>query len=60
MHAHGAVRVGDGVRAVAAKYDREQSVPWDVIREARKWNLSGLEYIQKMGSDPEGMLGVID
>jgi acyl-CoA dehydrogenase len=47
------------IRPVAAKHDREQSVPWDVIREARKWNLSGLEYIQKMGSDPEGLLGVI-
>lgn len=47
------------MRPVAAKYDREQSVPWDVIREARKWKLSGLEYLQKMGSDPDGMLGVI-
>src|SRR3954467_12340759 len=47
------------IRPVAAKHDREQSVPWDAIREARKWNLSGLEHIQKMGSDPEGLLGVI-
>jgi alkylation response protein AidB-like acyl-CoA dehydrogenase len=47
------------IRPVAAKHDREQSVPWDVIREARKWQLSGLEYIQKMGSDPQGLLGVI-
>src|SRR5438067_4764140 len=47
------------MRPVAAKHDREQSVPWDAIREARKWNLSGLDYIQKMGSDPEGLLGVI-
>src|SRR3954469_18318050 len=47
------------IRPVAAKHDREQSVPWEAIREARKWNLSGLEYIQKMGSDPEGLLGVI-
>jgi acyl-CoA dehydrogenase len=47
------------IRPVAAKHDREQSVPWDVIREARRWNLSGLDYIQKMGSDPQGMLGVI-
>src|SRR5947208_2679633 len=47
------------IRPVAAKHDREQSVPWDAIREARKWNLSGLEYIQKMGSDPQGLLGVI-
>jgi acyl-CoA dehydrogenase len=47
------------IRPVAAKHDREQSVPWDAIREARKWNLSGIEYIQKMGSDPQGLLGVI-
>src|SRR3954469_19331216 len=47
------------IRPVAAKHDREQSVPWDAIKEARNWNLSGLEYIQKMGSDPEGLLGVI-
>ncbi len=47
------------IRPVAAKYDREQSVPWDVIREAREWNLHGLDYIQKMGSDPDGMFGVI-
>src|SRR4051812_25465396 len=47
------------IRPVAAKHDREQSVPWDAIKEARKWNLSGLEYIQKMGSDPQGLLGVI-
>src|SRR4051812_33370533 len=47
------------IRPVAAKHDREQSVPWDAIREARRWNLSGLDYIQKMGSDPQGLLGVI-
>jgi alkylation response protein AidB-like acyl-CoA dehydrogenase len=47
------------IRPVAAKYDREQSVPWDVIAEARKWQLSGLEYIQKIAGDPDGMLGVI-
>jgi acyl-CoA dehydrogenase len=47
------------IRPVAAKHDREQSVPWDAIKEARNWNLSGLDYIQKMGSDPQGLLGVI-
>jgi acyl-CoA dehydrogenase len=47
------------IRPVAAKYDREQSVPWPVIKEARNWKLSGLDYIQKMASDPEGLLGVI-
>jgi alkylation response protein AidB-like acyl-CoA dehydrogenase len=34
-------------------------VPWDVLKEARKWNLHGLDYIQKMATDPEGMFGVI-
>ena len=49
----------DVIRPVAAKYDREQSVPWDVIKEARQWNLHGLEYIQKVASDPDGLFGVI-
>jgi alkylation response protein AidB-like acyl-CoA dehydrogenase len=49
----------DVIRPVAAKYDREQSVPWDVIKEARKWNLQGLDYIQRMASDADGLLGVI-
>ena len=49
----------DVIRPVAAKYDREQSVPWDVIKEAREWNLHGLEYIQKVASDPDGLFGVI-
>jgi acyl-CoA dehydrogenase len=47
------------IRPVAPKYDREQSVPWDVIKEARKWDLHGLDYIQKMATDPEGIFGVI-
>ena len=47
------------IRPVAPKYDREQSVPWDVIKEARKWDLHGLEYIQKVASDPDGLFGVI-
>src|SRR5205823_594629 len=29
------------IRPAAARYDREQEVPWDVIREARKWDLHG-------------------
>ncbi len=47
------------IRPVAAKYDREQSVPWDVIKAAREWDLHGLEYIQKVASDPDGLFGVI-
>jgi alkylation response protein AidB-like acyl-CoA dehydrogenase len=47
------------IRPVAAKYDREQSVPWDVLNEARKWKLHGMEYLEKMATDPGGLLGVI-
>jgi len=47
------------IRPVAAKYDREQSVPWDVIKEARKWKLHGMDYLEKMANDPGGLNGVI-
>ncbi len=47
------------IRPVAAKYDREQSVPWEAIKAAREWKLHGLEHIMRMGNDPEGLLGVI-
>jgi acyl-CoA dehydrogenase len=47
------------IRPVADKHDREESVPWEVIKEARKWDLHGLDYIQKMASDPDGVFGVI-
>ena len=47
------------IRPAAPQHDRDQSVPWEVIAEARKWDLSGLEYIQKMASDPDGLFGVI-
>jgi acyl-CoA dehydrogenase len=47
------------IRPAAAKYDREQAVPYDVIKEARKWNLHGLELLQRMASDEGGLNGVI-
>jgi alkylation response protein AidB-like acyl-CoA dehydrogenase len=47
------------IRPVAAQHDREQSVPWEVIKEARRWKLSGLDLIQDMGSDEGGLKGVI-
>jgi len=47
------------IRPVAPKYDREQSVPWDVIKESRKWKLSGLEYLESMSKDTEGLFNVI-
>jgi alkylation response protein AidB-like acyl-CoA dehydrogenase len=47
------------IRPVAAKHDRDQSVPWDAIKAAREWGLHGVEHIMRMGNDPEGQLGVI-
>ena len=47
------------IRPVAAKHDREQSVPWDVMKEARKWKLSGMEYLQEMAKDEDGLYNVM-
>ncbi|MBA2546396.1 MAG: acyl-CoA dehydrogenase family protein [Solirubrobacterales bacterium] len=47
------------IRPAAAEHDREESTPWEVIKEARKWGLQGLDHMQAMGTDPEGQLGVI-
>jgi acyl-CoA dehydrogenase len=56
-HCHAFAR--DVMRPAAPKYDREQSVPYEVVREAREWGLHGLDLLQKMGTDPHGQLGVI-
>jgi alkylation response protein AidB-like acyl-CoA dehydrogenase len=47
------------IRPVAPKYDREQSVPWEVLKEARKWKLHGMDYLERMANDPGGLNGVI-
>jgi alkylation response protein AidB-like acyl-CoA dehydrogenase len=47
------------IRPVAAKHDREQSVPWEAIKEARRWKLSGLDLIQDISTDDGGLKGVI-
>ena len=49
----------DVIRPVAAKHDAEESTPYEVIRAAREQGLHGIEYLQRMGSDPDGMLGII-
>ena len=47
------------IRPVAAQHDAEESTPWEVMRAAREQGLHGIEHIQRMGSDPDGMFGVI-
>ncbi|MGI8659572.1 MAG: acyl-CoA dehydrogenase family protein [Thermoleophilaceae bacterium] len=46
-------------RPIVDKYDREQAVPWEAIRAAREWGLHGTDFLMKMGSDPDGLFGVI-
>jgi acyl-CoA dehydrogenase len=47
------------MRPVAARHDRDESVPWEVIKAAREWGLHGLDHIQTMGADPDGLFGCI-
>ena len=47
------------IRPVAAEHDREQSVPWDAIKQARAWGLHGAPMLERMGADNDGMMGVI-
>ena len=49
----------DVIRPVAPYYDREQKTPWDVIKAAAQQDLYGINYIQKVASDPGGLFGVI-
>jgi acyl-CoA dehydrogenase len=47
------------IRPAAPKHDREESVPYEVIKEAYAWNLGGLDWIMSLQDDPEGLKGVI-
>jgi acyl-CoA dehydrogenase len=47
------------IRPAAAKHDREESIPWEVIKEARKQGFGGLEGIQRSAADSEGQMQVI-
>ncbi len=47
------------IRPAAAKHDREESIPWEIIKEARKQGFGGLEGIQRSAGDSEGQMQVI-
>src|SRR5215470_10406384 len=47
------------IRPAARKHDEEESIPWDVIKEARVQGFGGLESIQRNAEDPQGQLQVI-
>ena len=48
-----------GDQAGRAQHDREESVPYEVMKEAYEWKLAGLEWIQALQTDTEGLKGVI-
>jgi acyl-CoA dehydrogenase len=56
-HCHAFAR--DVMRPAAARYDREQAVPHDIIREARAWGLQGMPYLERVGADEAGLMNAI-
>ena len=49
----------DVIRPVAAKHDRDESIPWDVMEIARQQGMHGIEFLPKLMSDPDGQFNVI-
>ena len=47
------------IRPAAPKHDAEESTPWEVVAEARRWGLHGLDLMERLGSDADGQFGVI-
>src|SRR3954447_16313995 len=49
----------DVIRPAAAQHDRDESTPWEVMKAAREQGLQGIESIQRLGTDADGILGTI-
>ena len=49
----------DVIRPVAERHDADESTPWEVMKAAREQGLHGIDHLRRMGSDPDGMLGII-
>ena len=47
------------MRPAARKHDEEESVPWEIIKEARKWGLHGIDHLQRLAADNDGQFSVI-
>src|ERR1700709_403359 len=44
------------IRPAAPQHDREESIPWEVIAEARRQGFGGLEGMQRAAEDPDGLM----
>jgi len=49
----------DVIRPVARKHDEEESTPWEVVKEARRQGLQGIESLQRSAGDSEGQMTLI-
>ncbi|MFY9487570.1 MAG: acyl-CoA dehydrogenase family protein [Solirubrobacterales bacterium] len=49
----------DVIRPAAAKHDKEQSVPYEVMKEAAKANIGTLDFMMSLGTDPQGQFSPI-
>jgi alkylation response protein AidB-like acyl-CoA dehydrogenase len=47
------------IRPVALKHDKDQSVPWDVMKAAAKEGIGTLDFMMSLGSDPQGQFSQI-
>jgi acyl-CoA dehydrogenase len=47
------------IRPAAPRHDAEESTPWEVLKEARRWGLQGLDHLQRLAGDADGQLSVI-
>ncbi|MBJ7458419.1 MAG: acyl-CoA dehydrogenase family protein, partial [Thermoleophilaceae bacterium] len=47
------------IRPVAMQHDKDQTVPWDVMKAAAKEGIGTLEFMMSMGTDPQGQFATI-
>jgi alkylation response protein AidB-like acyl-CoA dehydrogenase len=47
------------IRPAARKHDEEESTPWEVVKEARRQGLQGIEHLQRTAADGDGQMGAI-
>jgi acyl-CoA dehydrogenase len=47
------------IRPAAPQHDRDESVPYEVIKEAYQWKLAGVDWLMSLQQDNEGLKGVI-
>src|SRR4051794_36541706 len=46
----------DVIRPAAARHDRDETTPWEVIKEARRQGFGGLEGMQRAAEDDQGQM----